>query len=156
VPSIRVVYDGKHEELGAELGLGRIPVVHTKANWTIDAMEHGMQSGETSLMVLIPAVIEGLKVYVAAETSLQAYVMAASILATAHPDEIEKPGFATLSPAARQVLSPRIAEAVRRAVPTATPEQAAEAAEMIMDGYAADDPRVPQDGQCRGVPPSSE
>lgn len=140
MPSIRVNVDGDHEKVGREMGTDRLPVIHTTADWTIDAMEHGMQSGATSLMVLIPASVEGADVLVAAETSLTVFMMAATTLAATHREEVEQPGWAVLSPAARALLGPRFAEAIRRAVPNVTPDQANVAATMILDATGADAP----------------
>lgn len=140
MPSIRVNVDGDHEKVGREVGADRLPIIHTTADWTIDAMSHGMQSGATSLMVLIPAKVQNVDVLVATETSLAAFVSAATVLGASHRDEVEQPGWAVMSPATRALLAPRIIEAIRRAVSAATPEQAQEAAEMILDGFGADAP----------------
>lgn len=142
MPSIRVNVDGDHERLGREVGTDRLPVIHTTADWTIDALEHGMTSGATSLMVLIPVDVGGADALVAAETSLQCFLSAAVMLAASFKDEAEKPGYANLSPAARALFTPRLAEAIRRGIPSATPEQAIDAATMVLDGFAADGPPI--------------
>lgn len=142
MPTISVDVSGDHAKVSRQVGADRLPVIHTTADWMVDAMEHGMASGATSLMVLIPAQLNGVDVLVAAETSLSCWMSASAVLAAAHPDEVDKPGYANLSPVARAHLGPRFAEAVRRAVPSATPGEAIDAANMIMDGFAADGPPV--------------
>lgn len=140
MPDIRVDLSGDHERVGRDMGIARKPVVHTTAGWVIDPMEHGMQSGATSLMVLIPAVGDDLQeCVVAAETSLTCFISAATVLAAKFADEVNQPGWAILSPAARAVMAPRFAEAVRRAT-GCTLEKAHEAAAMIIDGMGADAP----------------
>lgn len=140
MPAIKVVTDGDHERVKRETGFDRSPLLHTTSDWTIDALVGGMHSGATSLMVLIPVEVEGVRTIVAAETSLNCFMLAATVLAAKFEAEVTKPGWAVLTPAARALLKPRIAEAVRRAVSTATSEQAGEAAEMILDGFGADAP----------------
>jgi hypothetical protein len=67
-------------------------------------------------------------------------MMASSILAAKFEDEVEKPGYVVLPQAARDALRPRYAEAIRRAIPSATKEQALETAEMMFDALGADAP----------------
>lgn len=140
MPSIDVVFDNDHEGLARRLGLDQLAILHTTADWTVDVMRHGMQSGATSLMVLIPVEVEGVAAMVLAETSLNVWMMASSLLASACRDEVEKPGYAKVSKAARDVLLPRFAEAIRRAIPAATEDQALEAATMMLDAAGADGP----------------
>lgn len=140
MPKIRVVVDGNHERLARELKLDRMPVVHSVAEWTIDVMDHGMRSGRTSLMVLIPVRIEGVTAMVAAETSLNAWMMATAVIRGHCQAEVNEPGWATLSPEARALLLPRFAEGIVRAIPSATLDQALVAAEMFLDGIGADAP----------------
>lgn len=140
MPEISVVVHGDHDRVGRELGLDRRPVIHTVQPWTVDAIEGGMHSGGTSLMLLVPAQLGADTCVVAAETSLQCWMMAANALAARFEDEVTKPGWAHLSDSARALLMPRFAEAIRRAVPSATAGQAAEAAVMILDGLGAEGP----------------
>jgi hypothetical protein len=89
MPEINIVTHGDHEKVGRDLGTDRLPMIHTTCEWTIDAMEHGMQSGNTSLMLLIPAHVEDTEVLIAAETSLSCFMSAATILAAKFKDEVE-------------------------------------------------------------------
>jgi hypothetical protein len=140
MPAMRVSTDQDHEALAYEIGLDKLPVLHTTADWVVDALENGMQSGATSLMVMIPVSVEGADHMVMAETSLQLWMNTASILAAKYQDEVGAPGWAILPQAARDALRPRYAEAIRRAIPSATAEQAEEAAEMMFDALGADAP----------------
>lgn len=140
MPSIAVDVSGDHEKVGREMGSDVLPIIHTTSDWLIDALEHGMQSGATSLMVFIPVKVEGIDALVMAETSLQCWMMAATILAAKFDAEVNKPGWAILSPQARAIFGPRFAEALHRAIPGAAPQEIADAVEMILDGYAADAP----------------
>lgn len=134
---VNIHIDGDHERVGREVGIHRYPVIHTTADWTIDAMESGMQSGRTSLMVFVPATFEAKPVLIAAEISLNAYMMAASSLRAHFKHEVEAPGFARMSEPTRALLAPRFAEAIRRVIPDTTAEQASELAEMFIDGLGA-------------------
>lgn len=140
MPKISVVVDGDHERLARELKLDQLPVVHAVAGWTIDVMDHGMQSGRTSLMLLIPVRIDGKTSMVAAETSLNAWMMATAVIRGHCQAEVDEPGWATLSPDARALLLPRFAEAIVRAIPSASRDEALVAADMFLDGIGADAP----------------
>lgn len=142
MPAISVTTDGDHDRVAREMDLGSKVLLHTTADWSIDALEHGMKSGATSLMVLIPVQVGDVDAVVAAETSLNVWMSATAVLAARFAAEVEQPGWVSLSPAARAILLPRMAEAVRRAMPGTTAEQASEAAEMILDGFGADGPAV--------------
>jgi hypothetical protein len=121
--------------------VNELPTIHTIEDWVLHPLIGGMQSGRTSVMLFIPAKVNDVDVLVAAETSLQMWVSAATILAAKVPDEVTKPGWANLSPQARAVLGPRFAEAVRRAT-GCDASKAIEASNMIMDGFAADGPPI--------------
>lgn len=140
MPSIRIDLSGDHEAFGRSIGIDRLPVLHTTADWSIDALEHGMASGATSLMVAIPLEVEGRRLLVMAETSLNAWMMATSVLRAAHEDEVGEPGWAVLSPATRALLIPRYAEAIRRTLPDVDEARSLELAEMFIDGLAAGAP----------------
>jgi hypothetical protein len=137
---IVVVTHGDHRRVAQELGLDRERVVHTTEDWTIDSIERGMTSGATSLMVIVAADVAGKRCHLILETSLAVFMQAAAALAATHAAEVEKPGYVVMSPAARDLIAPRYAEAIRRAIPSATFEQAAEAAQMMLDGIGADAP----------------
>lgn len=138
--AVHVVVDGGHERLGRHLKLDQLPIIHTTTEWTIDLMRQGMKSGRSSLMVLIPVRVNGGNAVVAAEISLNSWMMATAVLRGACRDEIEEPGWANINPAARALLLPRFAESITRAVPTATVDQALEAAGMMLDAIGADAP----------------
>lgn len=140
MPSIRVCTDQKHEKLSRELGLDKLPIIHTTTDWIIDALENGMQSGATSLMVMIPVRVNDRNAMVLAETSLAVFMNAAAALAAAFHEEVTQPGWAVLSPQAKAMLMPPYTEAIRRAIPSASPEQAAEAAEMLLDAFSNNAP----------------
>jgi hypothetical protein len=150
MPRINVVTDGNHERLRKHLKLDQLPVFHTMTEWTIDLVRGGMRSGASSLVLMIPVRIGDNNVMVAAETSLNCWMMAASALAGACRDEVERPGFAKLNEAARTALLPRFAEGIRRSIPSATVEQATEAAEMFLDAVGADEPPDWATGEATG------
>lgn len=139
MPGIQVNLDGDHDGLGRRLGLPGKYIVHTTEDWVIDALEHGMQSGATSLMVMIPCKVEGVDAHILAETSLQVFDNAAVVLRAAFQEELGRPGFAKLSKAARDLLRPRFAEAIIRSIPGTTLDQANQAAEMMFDALGAGD-----------------
>lgn len=142
MPAIHVFWDGDHERFGREVGTNRLPVLHTTADWWIDALDKGMASGATSLMLAVPVFVGNQPAVVMAETSLTVFMQAATTLAAAFRDEVEKPGWASLSPAARAHLEPRMAEALRRAIPSASAAQLADAVTMVLDGFGADGPEI--------------
>lgn len=146
MPAIAVDVSGDHEACGRKAGVNSYPIVHTTADWTIDILDKGMQSGATSLMLMIPADVtyddDGSveRVLLMIETSLTAWMMASTVIAAHCRDEVEKPGWAVLPQAARDLLAPRYVEAIRRCIPSATQEQVLEAAEMMFDSLGADQP----------------
>lgn len=140
MPGIHLELSGDHEAIGRRAGTAYRYVVHTTADWTLDALEHGMVSGATSLMLMIPCVIEGVDALVMAETSLQCWMMAAAGLAGKFHDEVTRPGWSVMSSDAKALIVPRWSEAIRRAIPGATDEQADDAARMMVDALGADRP----------------
>lgn len=144
--AITVDTSGDHEKVGREVGTDRYPIIHTTADWMIDVLEKGMASGRTSLMLMIPADLEynddspGERVLLMIETSLNAWMMATAVIRAKCKDEVEQPGWAALSPAARALVLPRYAEAIRRSIPVATEKQAEMAAAMMLDSLEADRP----------------
>jgi hypothetical protein len=141
MPAIRVDLREDDQAVGRDVHVNELPTIHTIEDWVLHPLIGGMQSGRTSVMLFIPAKVNDVDVLVAAETSLQMWVSAATILAAKFPDEVTKPGWANLSPQARAVLGPRFAEAVRRAT-GCDASKAIEASNMIMDGFAADGPPI--------------
>lgn len=141
MPAIHMFLNGDGEA-GKSVGVKDSRVIHTTDDWTIDVLRGGMTSGATSLMLLVPTFVGNDPVLVAAEMSLNAWMMASSALASACRDEIEKPGWASLAPAARLRLAPRFIEALRRSIPSATTEELVDAVEMILDGFGADGPEI--------------
>lgn len=140
MPAINVELGGDHEQIQREMGCDRRAVIQTQADWTVDAIENGMSSGRTSLMLLIPADVDGLEVVVVAETSLQAWMMATAALHAAHREEVEQPGWAVISAEAKAVLMPRYAEAIRRVLPGTTRDQSEELAAMFIDAWTVGAP----------------
>jgi hypothetical protein len=144
MPAIAVNISGDHERVGREAGTDRYPLIHTTHDWTIDVLDKGMQSGKTSLMLIIPADVAydddspPERVLLMVETSLNAWMMATAVIRGHCADEVGDPGWAVVSPAVRAMIGPRYAEAIRRAIPSATQEQAEEAAEMMFDSLGAD------------------
>jgi hypothetical protein len=138
--SIKVRVDGDHEQTARDLGLTTDNVMHTTAEWTVDALVKGMTSGKTSIMLLIPVRWEGRDLVVAAETSLNMWMQATAILRSKFQDEVEDPGYAIVPDTVKRMLIPRYVEVLRRVVPTLTPEQAEEAATMFMDAISAGAP----------------
>lgn len=142
MPAIHVALHGDHERTGREVGTDRLPIIHTTADWTVDALEHGMESGRTSIMLLIPVTVGGIDCIVAAETSLQMWLSAGTVLAAKFREEVEQPGWAKLSPATRELFLPRLAEGIRRGIPSATVEQSIDSANMVLDSFGADGPPI--------------
>lgn len=146
MPAIAVNISGDHERVGREAGTDRYPLIHTTHDWTIDVLEKGMASGKTSLMLIIPADVTfedstaPERILLMVETSLNAWMMATAVIRGHCAEEVGDPGWAVVPPGVRRLLGPRYAEAIRRAIPSATQEQAEEAAEMMFDSLAADRP----------------
>lgn len=145
MPRMRFFGKGEEAKAGREVGLDRYAPVHVAhGDWTVSLLAGGMTSGATSIMLLIPANIDGEPRVICAETSVNSWMQASSLIAAACADEIERPGWAKLSPAARQVLGGRYAEALRRSIPSATGEQIEQAVGMMLDSLASgDDSDVP-------------
>lgn len=141
MPAINVELGRDHAEVQRGLGVDRLPVIQTSADWTVDPIEHGMASGATSLLVFIPANVEGIEVIVAAETSLQCWMMATAALHASHRGEVEQPGWAVINAEGKALLVPRYAEAIRRVFPGTTGEQAEELAAMFIDAWSVGAPR---------------
>lgn len=141
MPGMSVALDGDHAAFGERVGIGRVPIVHTLEDWSIDPLEGGMASGKTSLMVAIPVYIEGEgSALVLAETSLQAWMLATSVLRSKFSEEVDVPGWAILSDETKALLIPRYAEAIRRVIPDITAVGSLELAELFLDGLAAGAP----------------
>lgn len=141
MPAITVELGRDHAEVQRSLGVDRLPVIQTTADWTVDPIENGMATGATSLMVFIPANVDGISVVVAAETSLQCWMMATAALHASHRDEVEQPGWAVVTAEAKALLVPRYAEAIRRVLRGTTAEQADELAAMFIDAWSVGAPR---------------
>lgn len=127
------------EKAGRSVGTDRLPVLHTTGDWTVATIDSGMVSGGTSIGLLLPVNVEGVPAVVVAETSLTAWMLTSAALAARYEAEVGRPGFAKLSPAARAMLLPRYVEAIRRAIPSATDEQAHDAASMMLDSLGSGD-----------------
>jgi hypothetical protein len=140
MPGMHLNMDGEHEAFGKRIGFGLVPVIHTTEDWHIDVLEGGMQSGRSSLMIIIPAKLPThQKVHLAIETSVQSWMQVAGILRTLSEEEAGA-GWAVVSDDVREMLRPRYAEALRRVLSDITQEQALEAAEMFIDALAAGSP----------------
>ena len=147
MPAISINLGGDHEAFGLSVGMDRFPILRTTADWHVDALKHGMRSGATSLMVVIPAEVDAgrgelVPILVMAEMSLNAWMMATSVLAAAHRDEVEQPGWAIVPDAVKALLIPRYAEVLRRVLQPRLIDQAValEIAEMFIDGLGAGAP----------------
>lgn len=143
-----------HVHFGAtQTGLSSGDVFHTTADWYLDTLERGMASGKTSIMLRIPIndpeIVNdpevkkaGATMWTFAETSLKAWMAAARLLASKYRDELEdeEVGWVVMPQVARDAITPRFAEVLRRIVPTMTAEQATASAGMFIDALGAGAP----------------
>lgn len=141
MPGIEVILDeGRFPEVAKRLGADKKPLFHTTEDWTLEALENGTTGGKASVMLLIPIKVENIDCLVAAETTLQLWINASTILAARFREQLERPGWVKMSAQTKSMLIPRYAEGIRRAIPTATHEQAIEAATMFISALEADVP----------------
>lgn len=136
MPAIQIVSEENFKSTAAKV-LGNNAVLHTLADWTVVPLEKGMKSGATSLMVVIP--IDGVDGLVMAETSLNVFMMAATTLAAKFKDEVEQPGWAKLSQPAKDALTPRFKEGLKRAIPNVTEQELNDAIDMFFSSLGAGD-----------------
>lgn len=113
--------------------------LHTSKDWKINPIEKGMESGRTSLMVMIPVDVSGLTTWVLAETSLNAWMMATSLLRGRFHEELDEPGFAVMPESVKKALHPRFAEAIKRILQVEE-SKANELATMFIDSFEAGAP----------------
>lgn len=123
---------------------GQAILMHTTADWGLDALEGGMTSGRTSVTLFVPGTIMSeqgpVPIMVVAETSLNMWMQATAILRARFEEEVGDPGWSVMSVQVKELLTPRYAEALRRVLPDITEEQAVEAATMFLEGLAAGAP----------------
>jgi len=145
MPAIKVHFGAQQTKLSSG------DVFHTTEDWFLDTLEHGMASGKTSIMLRIPindpevmAVTKGHKMWVFAETSLKMWMNAARILAAKYSDELEdeEVGWIAMPKVAKDALTPRFAEVLRRVVPDMTEAQATTSAAMFLDALGAGGPTL--------------
>ena len=137
---IRLDLESTPEEFGNKLGSHLFPALPTKEDWNLLAIPKGMQSGRTSIMLVVPVQVGKTRAMFVSETSLNCWMLATAALRSKFQDEVEQPGWAVLSEDARAVILPRYAEALRRVQPSLTNEQAMEAVTMMIDSLGADRP----------------
>lgn len=141
MPGINLDVGGDPAAFGERVGVNRVPVIHTTADWSLASLPNGMSSGRTSLVLAIPVDVAGNRALILAETSLAAWMMAATALRAAHEEEVDQPGYAVLSDDARALILPRYAEAVRRVLGSDVDQaRADELAEMLLDALSAGAP----------------
>lgn len=129
------------EAFSAAVDSARYPLIHSTKDWYIDFIPHGMASGRTSMMVVIPAKLPThQRVNLAVETSLQSWMQVAVAIKARYADEVDDPGWAVIPDNVKELLIPRWAEALRRVVPGMTLAQSNEAAAMFIEGLAAGSP----------------
>lgn len=144
MPAISLDLGDDDTAFGRSVGLDYLPALHTTADWSLHTLAHGMASGATSLMLAIPVIVDGVEAVVIAETSLQAWTMAATALRAAHTDELDQVGWAVLSDDARAAILPRYQEAIRRVLAQRgdpLPDtEVVELAELLLDALSAGTP----------------